>query len=209
MEPNMKLIDRTVHELLAAFRTSAPTPGGGSASALTGATGASLLTMVAGLPKPVASTAEDIQDLHRAGARCSELALQLETLIDKDADAYGFVVAAYRMPKGTDEEQRARSASIQEGMRAAIATPLEVMRACSSALEEASVIARLGNRNAASDVKVALGLLQAGLRGALENVDINLGTVKDQAYAADVKAETAGLLDGAGELARRAVAAYQ
>lgn len=205
----MKIIDRTVREVMAAFRTSDPTPGGGSASALAGAVGASLLTMVAGLPKPVASTPADIQELHRAGARCSDLALQLEALVDKDAEAYDDVVAAYRMPKGTEEEKAARSAKIQDGLRGAIETPLEVMRACNGALEQATAIARLGNRNAASDVKVALALLQAGLRGALENVEINLGSVKDRDYAGRMGAEAANLLEGAGEMARRAAAWYQ
>jgi formiminotetrahydrofolate cyclodeaminase len=196
---NMKLIDRTVHELLAAFRASDPTPGGGSAAALSGAVGASLLTMVAGLPKPVASTAEEIQQLHGAGARCSDLAVRLETLIDKDSDAYDMVVAAYRMPKGTDEEKAVRSARIQDAMRAAIETPMDVMRACDAGLEQAGAIARLGNRNAASDVKVALELLQAGLRGARENVEINLGSVKDQEYVARVKSETERLLNNDGK----------
>ena len=71
----------------------------------------------------------------------------------------------------------------------AIETPLEVMRACSAAIEQAPVISRLGNQNAASDVNVALGLLQAGLHGARANVEINLGHVKDKAYVARVKAE--------------------
>lgn len=186
----MKLIDRTVHELLAAFRASDPTPGGGSASALSGATGASLLAMVAGLPTPAASTPQDIQELHGAGARCADLALALEASIDRDSDAYDGVVAAYRMPKSTDEEKAARSARIQTAMRDAIETPLDVMRTCRGAIEQAAAIARLANRNAASDVRVALELLQAGLRGAGENVEINLGSVKDREYAAAVKAET-------------------
>lgn len=161
--------------------------------------GASLLTMVAGLPKPGASTAEEIQQLHAAGARCSDLAVRLETLIDKDSDAYDMVVAAYRMPKGTDDEKAARSARIQDAMRAAIETPMDVMRACNEALEQAAAIARLGNRNAASDVNVALELLQAGLRGARENVEINLGSVKDQEYVARVKSESERLLANAGK----------
>lgn len=200
----MKLTDRTVHELLAAFRASDPTPGGGSAAAVSGAVGASLLTMVAGLPKPGASTVEEIQQLHAAGARCSDLAVRLETLIDRDSDAYDMVVAAYRMPKGTEEEKAVRSARIQDTMRAAIDTPMDVMRACYAGLEQASAIARLGNRNAASDVKVALELLQAGLRGARENVEINLGSVKDQEYVARVRAETGELIAGAENAVRGA-----
>jgi len=193
----MKLTDRTVHELLAAFRTSDPTPGGGSASALGGATGASLLTMVAGLPKPLAATVEDIERLHAAGARCSDLAVRLEALIDRDSDAYDLVIGAYQLPKATDDEKAIRSARIQEAMRGAIEAPLDVMRACRSGIEQAAVVARFANRNAASDVQVALELLGSGLRGARLNVQINLGSVKDQDYAARVKSETERLLDEA------------
>lgn len=190
----MKLTDRTVHDLLAAFRASDPTPGGGSAAALSGATGASLLTMVAGLPKPLAATVEDIERLHAAGARCSDLAVRLETLIDRDSEAYDVVIAAYRLPKATDDEQAIRSGRIQEALRAAIEAPLDIMRACRSGIEQAAIVARLANRNASSDVQVGLELLAAGLRGARLNVQINLGSVKDQDYAARVKSETERLL---------------
>jgi formiminotetrahydrofolate cyclodeaminase len=190
----MNLTDRTTHDLLAAFRSSEPTPGGGSASALAGATGASLLTMVAGLPKPRAAAPEEIDLLRAAGARCSELAARLESLIDRDSDAYDMVVGAYRLPKATDDEKAARSTRIQEAMRQAIEAPLDVMRACHAGIVEASVIARLGNLNARSDVEVGLELLGAGLRGARVNVNINLGSVKDREFAGQVESEVAGLL---------------
>jgi formiminotetrahydrofolate cyclodeaminase len=191
----MKLTDRTTHDLLAAFRASDPTPGGGSASALAGATGASLLAMVAGLPKPVAATPDEIGLLHAARARCTDAAVRLEALIDRDSDAYDMVVEAYRLPKGTDDEKAARSARIQGAMRHAIEAPLDVMRACQGAIEDAAVIARLGNRSAWSDVTVGLELLGAGLRGARVNAEINLGSVKDREYAGGVESEVARLAD--------------
>ena len=190
----MKLTERTVADLLAAFRSSDPTPGGGSASALSGAVGASLLAMVAGLPKPLAATAEDVERLQTAGARCAAHAQTLEGLIDRDSDAYELVMGAYRLPKSTDEEKAARSSRIQEGLRAATEAPLDVMRTCSAALEQAAVVARFGNRNASSDVQVALELLAAGLRGARLNVDINLGSVKDPDYVSRVRSETERLV---------------
>ena len=82
--------------------------------------------------------------------------------------------------------------------------PLEVMRACARAIDQSTTIARLGNPNAASDVKVALELLRAGLRGALANVEINLGSVKDKEYAAHVKAETENLIENAEKGVRSA-----
>jgi len=183
----MKLTDRTVTDLLAAFRSSDPTPGGGSASALAGAIGASLLAMVAGLPKPNATTDEDIGRLKGAGERCTALAAEMTALVDRDSEAYALVVAAYRKPKTTDEEKAARSAAVQDAMRVAIAAPLDVMRACTEAAAQGGVIASLGNPSASSDLLVGLELLRAGLRGAKLNVEINLGSVKDMDYATAIR----------------------
>ena len=183
----MKLTDRSVSQLLAVFRSSDPTPGGGSAAALAGALGASLLAMVAALPKSRATTEEDAQRLVSAGTRCTALAFELETLVDTDSAAYDLVVGAYKKPKATDDEKAARSAAIQSAMREAVAAPLAVMRACAAAAEQGVVIAALGNPLASSDVGVGFEMLGAALRGAKLNVEINLGSVKDADYAARVR----------------------
>jgi formiminotetrahydrofolate cyclodeaminase len=185
----VKLTDRTVTDLLAAFQSSEPTPGGGSASALAGAIGASLLAMVAGLPKSRAVTEDERTRLEDARGRCAALSAELARLIDRDSEAYELVMAAYRRSKGSDQEKAARAAAIQEALRAAIAAPLDVMRACAAAIEEASTVAALGNASASSDVEVGLELLTAGLRGAQLNVEINLGSVKDTAYVAKIRDE--------------------
>jgi formiminotetrahydrofolate cyclodeaminase len=183
----MKLTERSVSQLLTAFRSSDPTPGGGSASALAGALGASLLAMVAALPKSRATTEEDAQRLASAGTRCTALASELETLVESDSAAYDLVVEAYKKPKATDDEKAARSAAIQSAMREAVAAPLAVMRACAAAAEQGVVIAALGNPLASSDVGVGFEMLGAALRGAKLNVEINLGSVKDADYAARVR----------------------
>ena len=185
----MKLTERRVDDLLQAFRSPDPTPGGGSAAALAGALGASLLAMVAGLPKSRAATEEDAERLQAAGRRCAAIADDLTTLVDRDSEAYDLVVGAYKQPKRTDEEKSARSAAIQQAMRAAIAAPLDVMRACAAAAEQGVVVAALGNPSASSDVRVGFELLGAGLRGAKLNVEINLGSVKDAAYVETVRRE--------------------
>jgi len=184
-----KLTSLSVTDLLAAIRSSDPTPGGGSAAALAGAMGASLLAMVAGLPKSRAATQEDLERLQAAGQRCAAVAGDLEALVDRDSEAYGLVMAAYRNPKAPDEEKAARSAAIQAAMREAIAAPLDVMRACAAAAEQGVVVAALGNPSAWSDAQAGFELLGAGLRGAKLNVEINLGSVKDADYAAKVRGE--------------------
>ena len=149
--------------------------------------------VVAGLPKSNAASEDEQARLQQAGARCTDLALQLERLIDRDTEAYGLVVNAFRMPKGTEEEKAARTAGIQTAMKAATDAPLEVMRRCVETLGLAPTVGDLGNPNALSDVKVGVAMLQAGLAGARENVEINLGSVKDADYVARVRAEATAL----------------
>ena len=184
-----RLIDRTVVDLLAAFRSSDPAPGGGSASALAGAVGASLLVMVGSLPKPRADTDADLTRLRDVAERCATLSDRLAALVDRDTEAYEAVVAAYRLPKTSDAEKTSRTAAIQAALRGATETPLDVMRECRAGITQAAVVAELGNRNASSDVRVALELLLAGLRGAGHNVEINLGSVKDAAYVESARQE--------------------
>jgi formiminotetrahydrofolate cyclodeaminase len=185
----MNLVNHSVTDLLAAFRSPDPTPGGGSAAALAGALGASLLAMVASLPKSRTTTEEDVARLAAAGHRSTALARELEALVDADSAAYELVMAAYKRPKATDNEKASRSAAIQSALREAIATPSAVMRACAAAVEQGVVVARFGNASASSDVLVALELLGAALRSAKLNVEINLGSVKDADYVARVRAD--------------------
>jgi formiminotetrahydrofolate cyclodeaminase len=185
----MSLVKQSVAEFLSAVRGPSPTPGGGSAAALAGAMGASLVAMVAALPKSRAATEEDQQRLRSAGDRSAALAMECERLVDVDSAAYELVMAAYKRPKATEGDKAARSLAIQAAFREAIAAPLAVMRAAASAAEQAVVVASLGNPSAASDLQVGLELLDAALRGAKLNVEINLESVKDPAYAESVRNE--------------------
>ena len=181
------LVENTVAQILDAFASSEPTPGGGSAAALAGAVGTSLLLMVARMPKTKIGADADRSALDAAADVLGPLASELRGLIDRDTAAYDEVVAAYRLPKSTEDEKAARKAAIQNGMRSAIEAPLAVMRACRRALEQSSVVEQHGNPNAASDVTVAKELLRAGLNGAKANVEINLSSISDTDYAARVR----------------------
>jgi len=189
----MRLTDRSVHDLLAAFGTSDPTPGGGSAAALASAVGASLLMMVSSLAKtrtaaPAERSALDVSHRTLAGIRD-----ELARAIDADSAAYDRVVAAYKLPKSSPEEQEARKGAIQAALRGATDVPLGVMRASAGALREADTVAAHGHTGAASDVGVAIALLRAGLEGARLNAEINLGGIRDDAYVSRVRAELASL----------------
>src|SRR4029453_10897468 len=105
----MRLSELRFIDLLGAFRSSEPTPGGGSASALSGAIGASLLAMVAGLPKPRIRTPEDEQRLADARSGCVAISDRLAALMDRDSEAYDGVLAAFRLPKTSEDEKAART----------------------------------------------------------------------------------------------------
>jgi methenyltetrahydrofolate cyclohydrolase len=190
----MKLTDLTVAEFVAALQSPSPTPGGGSASALAGALGAALLSMIASMPKHRATSDEDEQRLRAAGQRCSEGADRLRELVNRDSEAYEQVMAAYRLPKASDADRAERSARIQDALKTAIDAPLDIVGASVGALEQSARVAALGNPNAASDAGVALELLGAAVRGAALNVQINLASIKDARYAEDVRKQLSAQL---------------
>ncbi len=205
----MSLVDLSVRDLLAAFSSSDPTPGGGSASALASAIGASLLAMVAGLPKTRGASDEDRAVLAAAATALNLVRQELTDAIDGDAAAYDLVVAAYKLPKASAEEQTIRKAAVQRALRAATDVPLSVMRLSSHALDQARLIAAHGHRAARSDVGVAVVLLRAGLHGARLNIEINAGAVSDAAYVDAVKAEAGVLSERAGRAADAAEASLR
>jgi formiminotetrahydrofolate cyclodeaminase len=200
----MSLTDHSVRDLLTAFSSSDPTPGGGSAAALASAIGASLLLMVARLPKTRSGSDSDHTALTKANAALAVLGKRLTDAIDADTAAYDRVVAAYKMPKASVDEQTARKAAVQEALHGATEVPLGVVRLSVAALEQAVAVAAHGHRAAASDIGVAIALLRAGARGARLNVDINIGSVSDATYAGAVAADTVRLSEAAARAADEA-----
>lgn len=191
-------------DVLDAFSSNEPVPGGGSAAALAGAMGASLLIMVAGLPRTRSGTPEETTDLAAAAGRLRPLRDTLADLIDRDSEAYAGVLAAMRLPRTTDTEMQARRAAIDAAMRVATDVPMDTMRACQQALRGAVVIADCGNANAATDTGTGVLLLLAGLRGAALNVTVNLETVADRAWRERTGAERDQLAADAEADARQA-----
>jgi formiminotetrahydrofolate cyclodeaminase len=200
----MDLVDRPLRDLLAAFSSPDPTPGGGSASALASAVGASLLMMVAALEKTRNGSDDDRAALASMSTALADIREQLTAAIDSDTAAYDQVVNAYKLPKATPDEQRARKAAIQRAKRGATDVPLTVMRLSARACERAATIAAHGHRAAASDIGVAVALLRAGLHGAGLNVEINLGSLADAAYVEATRAEAARLATRAAQAAGEA-----
>ena len=203
------LIDLPAGQLLDAISAPTAAPGGGATAALAGALGASLVLMVASLPKTRTGAAAERQALDPAAREVRPVRDRLAALVDEDTAAYNSVVQAYKMPKASDEEVRRRQETVQAGLRRSSDVPLEVMRLCEAAARQAVVVARNGNPMAASDLGVGLELLQAASAGAALNVKANLGQIRDGGYAARAASEMRRLdsdLDRALAHAREALA---
>ena len=203
-QPQFSFVEMAVADLLDAFSSTDAVPGGGSAAALGGALGVSLLLMVAGLPKTRTGAPEETADLAEAASRLHPLRDALLALVDRDSNAYGQVLAAYRLPRESDTQTATRRDAIEGATRAAIDAPLDTMRASQQALRGAVIVALNGSRRATSDVGVAVELLTASLRGARLNVEINLAALNDAPYRARVTEEVEQLESDAATDAERA-----
>ena len=179
---------------------SAPTaaPGGGSASAFAGALAASLGQMVAGLSRKKKSQAAFVEPLSNALDGLHSAGEALAKGIDRDAASFDAVMAAYKLPHATSDEERVRDAAIQSALQGAATVPLEVARRSADVLDMLSQLESISSPSMLSDVRVGRLLAAAAIQGALENVRINLESISDAAFAARLRMEAAALQERAG-----------
>ena len=174
--------------------SKSPAPGGGSASALSGTIGAALVCMVCELTIGKKKYQEVENEMKQVLDNASKLKDEFMALVEKDEDAFNKVMASYKLPKETDEEKQKRSQEIQLTLKGATEVPLEVIRQSKKMVELAVICAEKGNVNSVSDAGVAAIQAQAASQGALYNVLINLGSIKDEEFKAQVKQETDELM---------------
>lgn len=186
---NNSLTDLTVKGLLDVTAGKDPVPGGGSISALSGSIAAALTEMVAGLTIGKKKYAEVEKQMKQLVERVQEIRQQLILDVDRDSEAYNVVFAAFQMPKETDEQKAARSAQIQEATKIAANVPMEVARRVYSLLSDIEEVVSNGNQNAVTDGCVAMMSARNAIIGALFNVRINLTSIKDEQFVADMTAE--------------------
>lgn len=181
-----KLVDLTIKNYLKTLKSDSPAPGGGSVSALAGAQGAGLLIMVCELTlgKEKYKDFEDVINEAKPELEAAEKALTEG--IDRDTDAFNMVMAAFGMPKNTDEEKAARRDAIQKGTIASTEAPLENMEHALHALEAVERIAGKFNTNCMSDFGVGVMNLKLCIQGAYMNVKINLPGIKDEGLAQEL-----------------------
>jgi formiminotetrahydrofolate cyclodeaminase len=181
------LVDLKVTDFLTELSSDSPAPGGGSAAALAGSLGAALAAMVCRLTVGNEKYATVDTEVRSILAQAESLQKKLTSDIDEDAQAFEAVMLAFKMPKGTEDEKKARLAAIQLSLKAAANQPLWVAERCLEVLELAVRILPIGNANAASDAAVAGLMAHAAMKGALFNVKINLGSIKDEAYVKETR----------------------
>jgi glutamate formiminotransferase/formiminotetrahydrofolate cyclodeaminase len=170
-----------------------PAPGGGSVAALAGALGAALASMVANLTANKRGTESLDSILNEVAARSQELKFELLKAVDEDAKAFAAVMAASRMPSGTEEEKVARKEALQNGLRAAIEVPMKTAQWSVEALTLAETVARLGNPNSISDIGVGAQMAYSGVKGGIYSIAVNLKDVTDREYASSVRKQCAEL----------------
>ena len=187
------LRELTVSEFSTSLSSDEPAPGGGSASAAVAAFGAGLLIMTCNFTIGKDKYADVEEEMRELRDELEPIRVWLLASIDRDSVAYNAVVEAFKMPKGTPEEKAARKEAIQVAMRGAAEVPMDVARRCARALDLASMVVEMGNPNTLSDAGCGARFVDAGLRGALFNVRINLGSIKDEAYVERVAAEVEDL----------------
>lgn len=181
------LADLTIKDFLAETAGSAPVPGGGSISALNGAIAAALTEMVAHLTIGKKKYVEVEGQMKAIGVEAALIRERLTGYIDKDSEAYDRVFSAFKLPKETPEEQVVRENEIQRATKEAALVPMKVADEIGSAMESIIYVAHKGNQNAVTDACVAMMAARTCVLGALLNVRINLTSIKDEAFVAQMR----------------------
>lgn len=192
--------DKPVQQFLDELASKASTPGGGSAAAVMGAMGAALASMVGNLTvgkKNYADVEAEMQALLNASEALRE---KLTGMIKADVDVFDKVMSAYGMPKESDAEKAQRSQAIQAALREATDVPLDCARLCAEVIKLCLPVAEKGNTNVISDAGVAVLAAYAALRSAALNVYINIGGIKDEAFASDRRKQLEAILAGSDSL---------
>lgn len=203
------LTERTISQFLDELASSSPAPGGGSVAALAGAAGAALASMVCNLTVGKKKYSDVQAEISALLQETEKLRKELTLLIDKDAEAFNTVMAAFSLPKGTEQEQGVRTAAIQEATKSATLIPLQVMAVCHRALRYSLTVAEKGNKNSASDAGVAALMLQAGCSGVALNVRINLNGLSDTEFVQKTTQSYKEVLRDVDDLARKVLAAAE
>ncbi|AIO18413.1 Methenyltetrahydrofolate cyclohydrolase [Candidatus Izimaplasma bacterium HR1] len=178
----MKLIELKVNEFINVVDSKSPAPGGGSVAALSGSLSSALANMVSHLTigkKKFRALDEKIQlEVKEAMVVLESKKEEYAKLIDKDTEAFNMIMAAFKLPKETDEDKKIRADKIEEATIIAIEVPREVAENGKSILPALEQLFTYGNQNCLSDLGVSALLLHTTIIGAVMNMKINLSGLK-------------------------------
>ncbi|MEL7568666.1 MAG: cyclodeaminase/cyclohydrolase family protein [Dehalobacterium sp.] len=181
-------------EFIDELASSSPAPGGGSVSALAGSLSSALVYMVINLTISKEKFKEVEAEFNSLIQEVNDLKNRLCNYIDKDTEAFDKVMEAFKLPKNNEAEKEFRINSIQEATKYAALLPLEVAKDCLGAMYLAKSVSEKGNPNALSDAGVACLMAYAGLHGALLNVEINIGSIKDPLFVSELNSKKESIL---------------
>ncbi|MDO8686152.1 MAG: cyclodeaminase/cyclohydrolase family protein [Clostridiales bacterium] len=189
------MVDKNFIEFIDILASASPVPGGGGASALVGAIGTALGSMVGNLTlgkKKYENVQEDIRTIL---SKADELQKELLSLVDKDAEVFEPLSRAYGMPRNTPEEKALRDGVMEDALKLACTVPFEIMEKAVAAISLHEELAEKGTKLAISDVGVGVLFCKSALMGASLNVYINTSLMKDKEFAAKINIKTEALLD--------------
>lgn len=195
--PQKSLVALTVKGFADETARESPAPGGGSVSAYMGALGAALGTMVANLSSHKPGWDERCAEFSEWAEKGMALETELLHLVDEDTEAFNRIMAAFGMPKNTDEDKRLRSEAIQRATLFAAQVPLQTMQTAFGVFELCRAMVIEGNPNSVSDAGVGALAARSAVLGAGMNVKINTLSLKDEKAAAELVAEADKLIEKA------------
>ena len=192
--------EKPLGQFLDDLASSAPAPGGGSVAALSGALGAALISMVCNLTIGKEKYKAVEGDMTEILSQTEQLRRELIDLLQADTQLYGKVIAAYRLPKNTEEEKSSRLQAIDAALKEATMVPMQIAERCAKVCDLCVPAVHKGNVGAISDVGVGVIMAEAALVSASLNVKINLGQIKDADFVQHAADTLEGYLRGKREL---------
>ena len=183
----MKSKNQSIQDFLAQTASNNPVPGGGSISALNGAIATALAEMLAQLTIGKKKYIEVENEMKETVDKLSQPREHFFQDNDRDAGAYKLVMNAFKLPKETDEEKGIRTNQIQDATKHAALIPMEIAQRAFSLLDTIEYTTRKGNQNAVTDGCISMMTCRTAVLGALLNVRINLGSIKDTSFVKDLE----------------------
>ncbi len=181
------LVEMKIKEFLDELASDSPAPGGGSAAALSGAVGAGLLSMVSNLTIGKKKYLDVDEEIKKIRDETKKIRGVLRELIDRDTKSFNKVMDAFGMPKESDREKWERREAIQKAFKGAALVPMETAENSLEILRISKRVAEIGNQNSITDVGVAALMADSGFKGAVFNVRINLGSIKDKEFCEETE----------------------